>query len=161
MYSILYSENVPFSLEDNIRNSNGNPNTPAKENETIDETERTSFELEIPTLNIPELPSFDFSSLFSSGRRAPLLPESTLPGVTEILDDDRVFRVPMNLPEDGIRRDPTTQLHQTSRLGIAATFEGIRQGGHVVSTIVEKTEAADSVLQLLPKRPLFRILIGK
>lgn len=113
-----------------------------------------SFKFDIPKLQLPELPNFNLKDYLSSERRAPLLPDVPLV-------DDRVFRVPMNLPADGISRDPTTQLHQTSRFGIAATFEGIRQAGNINSTIQKESEAVEEILRVLPKRPLFRILLGR
>ena len=161
MYQILYSEEVPFELEMNVRNNWGNPrNAPPSyeelpiSDENISDLDSQTFEFEIPQLQLPELPSFDFMDYLPSERRAPLLPDT--PAI-----DDRVFRVPMNLPADGIQRDPTTQLHQTSRFGIAATFEGIRQAGKINKTIQEESEAVDEVLRILPKRPLFRILLGR
>lgn len=111
-----------------------------------------SFEFNILKFQLPELPNFNPKDYLPSERRAPLLPDEV---------DNRVFRVPMNLPADGISRDPITQLHQTSRLGIAATFEGIRQAGEISSTIQKESEAVEEILRILPKRPLFRILLGR
>lgn len=161
MYSILYSESIPFELEMNIRNSYGTSRKTSSvvgdvnsEDEIEIDDSQQSFEFDIPKFRLPELPNFNFRDYLPSERRAPLLPDAPLV-------DDRVFRVPMNLPADGIQRDPTTQLHQTSRFGIAATFEGIRQAGKINKTIQEESEAVDEVLRILPKRPLFRILLGR